>query len=204
MGRLYRRNIPRRPAAAMTLQRAGMLKFSRCCLTLVFGFVLMLPAAAQAQGPAPMRQGFWFSGGFGWGTLGCQDCSSREGGFSGSLAIGGTLSSKLLLGAGTHGWTKEENGVRLSAGTLTAQVRFYPSSTGNFFLLGGLGVGQMDIQISGFGSASEMGVGAVLGLGYDIRIGSNVSLTPFWNGVALSNDNGDANFGQIGLSITTH
>jgi hypothetical protein len=94
--------------------------------------------------------------------------------------------------------------VRLSAGTLTAQVRFYPSSTAGFFLLGGLGVGQMDIQISGFGSASEMGMGAVLGLGYDIRIGRNVSLTPFWNGVALSNEDGDANFGQIGLSITTH
>jgi hypothetical protein len=177
-----------------------MMKFTRCFLTLVFASALALPVAAQA----PARDGFWFSGGFGWGSLGCQDCSGREGGLSGSIAIGGTLSPKLLLGAGTNGWTKEENGVRLSAGTLTALVRFYPSAAGNFFLTAGLGVARIDLEISGFGSTSETGAGALLGLGYDFRIGNNVSLTPFWNGVGMNNDRGDANFGQFGLSITTH
>jgi hypothetical protein len=55
-----------------------------------------------------------------------------------------------------------------------------------------------------FGNGSEMGWGVVLGLGYDIRISNNISLTPFWNGFAVKSSNLDANVGQLGLSITTH
>lgn len=110
----------------------------------------------------------------------------------------------MLLGAGTNGWTKKEDGVTLTAGSLTALVRFYPSETGGFFLLGGLGIGTIDVSISGFGSASETGAAALLGLGYDIRVGTNVSITPFWNGVGISASDADANFGQIGLGITIH
>ena len=45
---------------------------------------------------------------------------------------------------------------------------------------------------------------ALVGLGYDFRIGTNVSLTPFVNGYAMKNDNTDANVGQIGLGLTVH
>src|SRR5436190_2181816 len=58
--------------------------------------------------------------------------------------------------------------------------------------------------VSGFGSASQTGVAALLGLGYDIPVGRSVSLTPYWNGFALSYSGGDANVGQIGLGITVH
>jgi hypothetical protein len=162
------------------------------------------PRAASAQGHPQTRQGFWFNGGLGYGSLGCQDCGSREGGLSGGLAIGGSLSQKVLLGAGTNAWTKSENGATLSVGTLTALIRFYPSATGGFFLLGGLGVGQVHAEVAGFGSGTETGVGALVGLGYDIRVGQNVSLTPYWNGFAMSSSNSDANVGQIGLGITVH
>ena len=37
-----------------------------------------------------------------------------------------------------------------------------------------------------FAGESEFGVGLMLGLGWDIRVGRNVSLTPFWNGFAMS------------------
>lgn len=110
----------------------------------------------------------------------------------------------MLLGAATNGWTKEEGGARLSAGTLTALLRFYPSETGGFFLQGGLGLASLEVSVAGFGSASETGAGAVLGIGYDIRVAPNLSLTPFWNGVGLSFSDGDANFGQLGLGITVH
>jgi hypothetical protein len=43
-----------------------------------------------------------------------------------------------------------------------------------------------------------------VGLGYDIRVGQNVSLTPYWNGFAASTSNADANVGQIGLGVTVH
>ena len=58
--------------------------------------------------------------------------------------------------------------------------------------------------VDGFGSDSETGAGALLGLGYDIRVGWNVSLTPFWNGFATTTSNSDANVGQLGLSLTLH
>lgn len=169
----------------------------------VVGISLGLPAIASAQ-HKQTRQGFWFNVGLGYGSLGCQDCSGREGSLSGGLALGGTLSQKVVIGAGTNGWTKSEGGVTLTVSTLTALIRFYPSATGGFFLLGGLGVGTISGSISGFGSSSETGTGAVLGLGYDFRVGENVSLTPFWNGFATNTSNADANVGQIGLGVTIH
>lgn len=165
--------------------------------------LLAVPALLRAQTPQT-REGFWFNAGLGYGSLGCQDCDSRTGALSGNLAIGGTVSPRFLLGVGTNGWTKSEDGVTLTVGTLTALARFYPSATGGFFLEGGLGVGSVSANVSGFGSSSESGAGVVLGLGYDVRIGKNVSITPFWNGVAINTGDGDANFGQIGLGITIH
>jgi hypothetical protein len=123
---------------------------------------------------------------------------------SGGLAIGGTLSQKLLLGAGTNAWSKSENGATLTVGTLTALARFYPSATGGFFLVGGLGIGSIHAEISDFGSDTETGLGALVGLGYDFRVGQNVSLTPYWNGFAMSTANADANVGQLGLGVTVH
>ncbi len=167
-----------------------------------------LAGSALAQQPQPrqsqLRHGFWFSGGLGYGSLGCQNCSGRTGALSGNISLGGTLSPKLLLGVSTNGWTKSDSGATLTVGTLTAAVRFYPSATGGFFLTGGLGLGTVSAGVSGFGSASQTGVAALLGLGYDIPVGRSVSLTPYWNGFALSYSGGDANVGQIGLGITVH
>ena len=167
------------------------------------GFALALPATGSAQ-YKQTRQGFWFHVGLGYGTLGCKNCSGRTGGLSGELQFGGTLSQKVQLGVGTNGWTKSENGATLTVATLTALIRFYPSATGGFYLLGGLGIGTISASASGFGGSSETGAGAVLGLGYDIRVGRNVSLTPFWNGFAMNSSSTDANVGQIGLGVTFH
>ena len=161
-------------------------------------------AAAVPAKNRHLRRGFWFSGGLGYGSLGCDNCGSREGGLSGGIQLGGTLSQKVLLGGGTSGWAKEEGGATLTVGTLVAMVRFYPSSTGGFFLLGGLGVGSIYAKIDGFGEDTETGAGALLGLGWDLRVGNNVSLTPFWNGFAVRTSYDDANVGQIGMSVTVH
>ncbi len=172
-------------------------------LLMLVGGLLALPHDARAQA-AHERDGFWFSAGLGYGTLGCQDCGTREGGFSGNLALGGTLSQKVLLGAAVHAWTKSEDGVTLTASTTTAAVRFYPSAEGGFFLLGGVGLGIVDLEIDGLGSDSETGGAAVLGLGWDLRVGDNVSVTPFWNGMGMTFSDGDANVGQIGVGVTLH
>jgi hypothetical protein len=180
-----------------------MRKLPKVLVTLGFLGVISVPAGLEAQ-LSQTREGFWFNVGLGYGSLGCQDCTGREGGLSGGLALGGTLSSKVLLGGATNSWYKEQDGVTLSASTLTANLRFYPSATGGFFLQGGLGLGVIDIAVAGLGSDSQTGAGAVLGLGYDIRVSRNVSLSPYWNGVAVTHSDGDANFGQIGLGLTIH
>ena len=180
-----------------------MRVLSRIALATAAALLMSLPETASAQG-SHTREGFWFNGGLGYGSLGCQDCTGREGAVSGGLAIGGTLSQKVLLGAGTTGWTKSESGATLTVGTLTAQIRFYPSATGGLYLLGGLGLGSIRAELDGFGSETEVGPGALLGLGYDFRVGQNVSLTPYWNGFATTTANADANVGQLGLSVTIH
>ncbi|HEX6134646.1 MAG TPA: outer membrane beta-barrel protein [Longimicrobiales bacterium] len=169
------------------------------CVVLLGILALALPSAADAQA----REGFWFNMGLGYGSLGCDGCDGREGGLSGGLALGGSVSQKLLIGAGTTGWTKSENDVRLSVGTFTALVRYYPSETSGLHFNGGLGIGSVQVSSGGV-SATETGAAAVLGMGYDFRIGENMSITPFWNGAGVNAADVTWNNGQIGIGFTLH
>ena len=164
---------------------------------------LSLAGTAEAQ-HAQVRDGFWFSGGLGYGSLGCNNCGSREGGVSGNLSLGGTITPRLLLGIGTSGWTKSDQGATLTVGLVDARVRFYPQTSGGFFVTGGLGVGSVTGSVTGFGSNTETGVGMIFGFGYDVRVSRNTSITPYWNGYGMKNSNTDANVGQIGLAVTLH
>jgi hypothetical protein len=145
------------------------------------------------------REGLWFSAGMGVGSLGCENCGSRETGLSGGLSLGGSINDKWLLGVGTTGWAKQVNDELVTVGTLDFRFRFYPVTTQGFFITAGLGLGSVSDSID-----SEFGAGAIVGVGWDIRVGRNVSLTPFYNGFAMSNENADANVGQLGLAVTIH
>ena len=172
----------------------------------------LVPAAAlgqptvQAPGMtnSQSREGFWFNGGLGYGSMGCENCLVRLSGASGGLSLGTTMSDRLLLGVGTTGWYKSDAGIARSASTLDARLRFYPAVTSGFFLTGGLGLGTISESVRNVGSETEVGVGLMLGLGWDIRLSPNVSLTPFWNGSAVRTANADRNFGQFGLGVTIH
>jgi hypothetical protein len=157
------------------------------------------PATPPADEEEPLREGVWFSVGFGFGSLGCENCIGRDSGLSGGLAVGGTLNQHVLLGVGTTGFARSVDGDLLSVGTLDGRVRVYPSRSSGFFLNGGIGLGSLSYL-----GESEFGLGVMLGLGWDIRVGRNVSVTPFWNGSAMQNSNVDANFGQLGVGITIH
>lgn len=163
---------------------------------------LSMVGTVQAQN-AQTRDGFWFSGGLGYGTLGCDNCGSREGSISGGLSLGGTITPRFLLGVGTEAWTKSQQGATLTVGTLDARVRFYPSATGGFFLTGGVGVGSISGSFGGF-TSTETGLGMIMGLGYDIRVAKNTSITPYWNGFAMRNSDTNANVGNVGLAVTLH
>ncbi len=177
------------------------------------------PPRSSASSPAPQgaqprpqpsptarlqtRKGFWFNGGLGLGVAGCVGCASRELGASGGLSLGGTVSPRVLLGVGTAGWSKVVDGVTISGGTLDARIRFYPSLQSGFFLTVGGGLGTISAW-NAFESVSEKGSGALFGLGWDVRVGRNVSLTPFYNGFAVGVQSGTYLVDQFGVGVTIH
>ena len=165
------------------------------CLVVLAALALALATAASAQGRPQTRQGFWIGFGLGWGSLSysCTGCSGSEGALSGYLKLGGTLGPKLLIGGETNGWTKNESGVTITAGNLSGTVYFYPAPASGFFLRGGLGFASLRASSGGI-SGSESGFGATFGLGYDVRVGTNLSITPVAN----------YNWGDLGSGVKQH
>ena len=167
----------------------------------------------KSLAPNPQaREGFWFNGGLGLGSYRahsgtCEDCDSNVSGLSGDLSLGGTFSDQLLLGGGSSGYYRSlENRETLRVGIVDARLRFYPIRASGLFLNGGVGIGTITTGVVGFSSASrtEHGIAGVVGVGWDIRVRPNVSLTPFWNGIGVSTSSATASFGQLGLGITVH
>ncbi len=165
--------------------------------------VLFTSTVLAAQSKPQVREGFWITVGIGGGSFGCDDCDSREGGGTAQLALGGSLSQRLQLGASINAWSKDVDGVTFTQSGVMALAKFYPSATGGFFVQGGLGIGSLEAS-SGNISVSEEGTSAILGLGYDWRVARNFSITPFINGVGGSFDGNGANFNQVGISLTWH
>ena len=159
----------------------------------VFVIAMLLATASAFAGHPQKRDGFWFGLGLGYGSAGtsadCDDCGGdRESGLTGFFKLGGTLSPKVLLGAETNVWFKDEDDVTLTLGSVTGTVTFYPQAQGGVFLKGGVGFSIVDwsttIGATDF-SVSKTGWGVMAGIGYDVRIGSNLSLTPsinYWYG----------------------
>lgn len=181
------------------------------------GFVLFLmlaagPSSLQAQvsvtqpalaDPSQTRQGLWGNGGLGYGSASCG--TGWMGGPGGSLAVGGTLSRKILLGAGISGWSRSEGRLTLQLASLDAQARFYPDPLFRFFFIGGLGLGTVRLSDGQNGaSLSSTGVSGLLGAGYDIRIAGNVSLTPFATASAMRAGRVHYDVVQTGLGVTVH
>ena len=187
----------------------GITRVMRTLAGAALGLAVMLAVAGDAEGQGTAqghtheRQGFWFNTGLGYGSLGLEGFSDREDGLSGNLALGGTISPRFLLGVGTTGWTKEVEGVRINFGTLVLLGRLYPNADGGFFLNLGLGAGQVSVS-EGSTTVSENGGGAVLGLGYDVRVGPNWSLTPFANAIGFDINGGQADVFQFGLGVSFH
>ncbi|MDQ3223303.1 MAG: hypothetical protein M3Q75_07530 [Gemmatimonadota bacterium] len=158
---------------------------------------VLLAGSASAQ-QAQTRQGFWISGGLGYGSLGCDGCD-RVGAPSGYLKLGGTLRENILLGVETNGWTKSELGARLTMGNVSGAVYWYPMTTNGLFVKAGAGYSVLDDSFS-----STSGFGLLGGVGYDVRVSRNLSVTPVANWFRGSFDGGSANVLQIGMGVTSH
>ena len=188
------------------------------CLLATAGLLGVTASAARAQYPQ-RREGFWIGFGLGYGSANvtCDTCGSgpRTGGVTAFLKIGGTPSRNLLIGGAINGWSHESGGATETMGNVTASLYYYPVASAGLFLTGG--VGFSDYRVDTSPSVEGTGWGFTAGVGYDIRVGRNVSLTPVANfvygGVGDLNVSGGGapfatgwkqNVVDFGLGVTFH
>ncbi len=163
-----------------------MRMFGRVCL--IVGSVVLVAASAHAQYPH-RHQGIYATFGLGYGSakIACDQCgdTGRTGNLTGFFGVGGTLSQAILLGVEVTGWSKvTDSNDNRAASTANAVISWYPSAREGFFLKGGLGFGYLrgdqDTQ-EGIIFIDKAGVGYQVGLGYDMRIQRNLSVTAVVN-----------------------
>ncbi len=174
-------------------------------------------SAARAQYPQ-RRDGFWIGFGLGYGTsnVTCDICGSgpRQDGITGFVKLGGAPSRNLLIGGAINGWSHSDGSVTETMTNLTASVYLYPDANSGLFVTGGLGFS--NYHVNSAPSFDGTGWGLTGGVGYDIRVGRDVSLTPvvhyMYGGVG---DVNQAGFGAVrtqwkqnvvdfGLGVTFH
>jgi Outer membrane protein beta-barrel domain len=180
----------------------GTLRATGFCALLTA--VLATSAVAQQ---AQTRQGFWIGGGMGYGSLGlsCEGCADvgREGGLSGHAKLGGTVRENLLLGVEMNGWTDSEGAARITMGNFSGAAYWYPMPTQGLFIKAGAGYSMLGVD-DGVTSADDTGFGLLGGVGYDLRVGRNLSITPVANWFRGGFDGGSANVLQFGVGVTSH
>ncbi len=162
----------------------------------------LLATSAFAQ-QAQTREGFWIGGGLGYGSMGlsCEGCADtdRVGAPSGYLKLGTTIRPNILLGVETNAWTKSELDVRVTVANISGAVYWYPMVTNGLFVKAGAGYSAIDA-----GGGGTNGFGILGGVGYDVRVQKNLSITPVANWFRGGFDGGSANVLQIGLGVTSH
>ena len=167
---------------------------------------VLLASTSFAQ-QAQTRDGFWVGGGMGYGSLGlsCDGCGDvdRTGGMSGYAKLGGTLRPNILLGVEMNGWTKSESEGRVTMGNMSGAAYWYPMPTQGLFIKAGAGYSVLSAD-DGTGAAEDSGFGLLGGVGYDLRVGRNLSITPVANYFRGGFDGGSANVLQIGVGVTSH
>lgn len=189
---------------------------------LVAGAALTICATGTGLAQRPQkRQGFWIGAGFGYGSLArtCDACENLPGepGLSGYFRLGATVAPQLLMGAEVNGWRKDLQGTTVTSVNASVTSYVYLKPTSGFFFKGGLGVSwyREDIALKDpADTVGTTGFGLTAGLGYDLRVGDNISLTPVANFVfgSLGNlrlrrrlvPNVQATLLQLALGVTFH
>jgi hypothetical protein len=180
--------------------------------------LLLLSAAPSSAQDSSPRQGFWWGLGasLGWGHVTCDIClADRQTGPSVNIRAGITAGPNLLLGLEASGWLKSEESVTEKLVALKGVAFWYPNARSGLHLE--LGLGLVGYRSDGEdGTLTSTGFGPALGVGYDFRVASSVSLTPYLH-ASVSVPTAELNFEgervtdgvglsliQIGLDVTWH
>lgn len=179
--------------------------------------LLFSSASALAAQSVAVRHGIWLGAGVGMGSarLDCTICKAgRDGGGSGYLRIGTTITPRLLIGAEATAWYHSDSGVDFLLGSVQAVLLMYPMRASGFYIKTGLGVSQYSAKDSQNKVSSQALAGSI-GIGYEVRAGRTLSLVPFAN--FLGTSGADVRFNdsvadlsahtsliQVGVGITLH
>lgn len=190
-----------------------MKLFVRSALVALTLGALAAPLAAQnitAADEGPPRKGFYLGLGLAGASVSadCKNCGDASGAgmFGSHIKLGGTLSKSVRLGADLFGVTTNDGiasdlfgpvgDVTETAGHAMVAVTVYPKSAGNFWFTAGLGPVVYLADIKNDQKYTGRGFGGMLGVGWDLRVGKNGSITPNISLVSsgsgkLYNENGD-------------
>jgi hypothetical protein len=163
------------------------------------------------------RHGVWFGAGVGVGSarLSCSICrGGRDGGLSGYLRLGTTVSPQVLIGGETTVWYHSAAAVDYLLGSVQAVLYFYPARKSGFYLKTGFGLAQYSAKDSQDQVATQALAGQV-GVGYEVAINRGLSIVPYAN--FLGSSGADLKFNstvsslsantsliQAGVGITLH
>lgn len=143
--------------------------------------LLTLGATTLSAQHPQVRDGFWIAFGFGggWADFSCNGCpnTDREMSGTGFVRLGGTLNDHVLLGAEMTGWGRDDPSRILYLANTSFAVYYYPRPAGGLFVRGGVGFALASMNATG-PRAEANGFGFIVGGGYDIRVGRQLSITP--------------------------
>lgn len=164
---------------------------------------------AQSTSDKPHRSRFHFSIGAGEGSVGvtCEECefdlSNRINGFSGVMRIGGAVSDHLVLAVEGMGWIKNEAPLERRIAAASVVGLLYPSASAGFFLKGGIGY-MRGVFEGADGYLASNGIAPQAGVGFDIPVGSGISLTPYVNALLSTNTSLDANGYNLPVTLNPY
>ena len=140
-------------------------------------FLLFAASSAQAQDG---RRGFWFGigAGSGWDVTQGLDLDETPRGIAGFVRVGGTLTPQVLFGGEVIGRSVEEGDATLYRVNATFTMLIFPSSSGGFFVKGGIGPAIVAESFRGRNGSYRLGLGLTAGAGLDVRLGGNLYVTP--------------------------
>jgi hypothetical protein len=141
------------------------------------------------------RKGFWLGLGLGAGgesydvrpAVGYSDVLYRP---TVSLRLGGTVSPRLRLGGEVLSWINDAGPAVESLSSALFIAQFYPFSRSGLYLKGGLGIGRNAVDFDNGFDQGDTGFAALVGAGYELRLGRRFYLNPVIDVVGHRYDDG--------------